>query len=171
MMLLLAGLALASSPWADLDADIRAEQVVPAPPEEVYAHLIDLRTLERIFPERCLSEVRVTEPPKGLGATVELTYHAAAMNRRLLGTLVEAIEPTGPGAGRIDIDHASARGFVTRFLLHPEGEEATRVEMTSYLNPPPWPFRRMFYTRVRPAWTQCYHDALEGLAEVVGGDG
>ena len=35
--------------------------------------------------------------------------------------------------------------------------------MTSFIDPPPWPFAKSYFTRVRPAWTQCYIDALDEL--------
>lgn len=157
------GLALAGR-WDGHPSDIEAQAVIDAPPEQLYEVLVDLRSLEALLPDHCATDFVYGERTVGEGATVRLTYHADVLHRRLDATLTRAEEPR-----LVDVDHAGNKGFVTRFVLAPEAD-GTRVTMTSFLNPPPWPFRRVFYTRVRPAWTQCYLDALAELQAVVATD-
>ena len=112
MWLVFVATALAASPWAGKNGDIVAERAIDASADAIYEELVDLETLEQLFPEHCATDILYGEQTTGVGATIRLTYHAAAMHRRLEGTLVDAV----PGS-RVDIEHAGQKGFFTRFAL------------------------------------------------------
>ncbi len=161
MIFFLLPMALAGK-WDGAETDIRVERVVPAPPEAVFSHLLDLGHLRAIFPTDCVGLWEPGERTFGEGANAIVRYDMAAMHRKLPMTLVRAEAPR-----LIDLDHLGNRGFVTRWTLTPEGE-ATRVSLVTPLNAPPVPFRGYFQNVVRPEWLACYTRTLENLAGVFG---
>ena len=67
---------------------------------------------------------------------------------------------------RVDVEHRGVTTYTTRFGFTAAGDD-TVVRVTSYLNLPPWPWRRVFENRVRPAWQACHERTLEGLKRQV----
>jgi hypothetical protein len=161
MILMLMPVALAGK-WDGTPSDIQAEQVVSAPPETVFTHLLDLTHLRAIFPTDCVGYWEPGSRSFGEGANAIVRYDMAAMHRKLPMTLSRAEAPRF-----IDLNHPGGRGFVTRFSLTPV-ESGTNVRILTPLNPPPWPFEGYFYNVVRPAWTDCYVRTLQNLAGAVG---
>lgn len=161
MLLLLIPMALAGK-WDGAETDIRAERVIPAAPEAVFSHLLDLGHLRAIFPTDCVGLWEPGERTFGEGANAIVRYDMAAMHRKLPMTLVRAEAPR-----LIDLDHLGARGFVTRWTLaaEPDGT-STKVKLETPLNAPPAPFRGYFQNVVRPEWLGCYARTLENLAGV-----
>ena len=41
---------------------------------------------------------------------------------------------------------------------------ATRVELKTWLAPPPAPFKGVFYKKVLPAWQSCWEQAVANIA-------
>jgi len=157
LLWLAASIALAGpGKWADRNADVSATATVHAPPAVIRKVLTDPHVLEHLYPSSCATDYDYDEP-KDPKATVCLIYTAGPMHRRL-----DAMAPEGKGPTVVQVEHLGNKGFVTRWTLTPE-DDATEVQMSTYLQPPPWPFRRIFYTRVRPAWVQCHVEALQQL--------
>jgi carbon monoxide dehydrogenase subunit G len=160
MVWLLAAVAIAGGKWDGRDPNITAGATLEAPPDAIYAILDDAHAPEQLFPHHCASDFDygVRKAPE---ADVRLTYHLGPLDRRLDATWTRR-DPNR----LVEIDHQGNKGFITRWTLA-EVDGGTRVEVTTFINPPPWPVRRYYYTRVRPAWTQCYLDALEALDGMV----
>ncbi|TNE85751.1 MAG: hypothetical protein EP330_24240 [Deltaproteobacteria bacterium] len=159
MLSLLLATALAASPYADKNADVVASATVPAPPAAVHAALEDLKTFQAILP--CSSDWNFGSVTSGQGASVELTYDVGSMHRRLTAVISKTEAPRV-----VDYDHAGNKGFITRWRIE-EADGGSQVEVTTYLNPPPWPFRKMYFTRIHPQWVTCYDEALAKLPEHV----
>jgi uncharacterized protein YndB with AHSA1/START domain len=158
MLPLVVGVALAASQWEGKDPDVEASVVVAAPADRIFNYLLDLRDLQVVFPEDCIGKWEMGARTFGEGATAYVRYDMAVMHRRLAMTLTHAIGPS-----TIDFDHLGNRGFVTRWTLAPEGD-GTRVTIRTPLNPPPAPFRGVYYRSVQPEWTMCYQRTLTNLA-------
>lgn len=160
LLWLAAALAFAGSGrWAGRDADITATATMAASPAAIRSVLDDPHVLERIFPSDCASDFDY-DHPKDPKAAVRLTYHAAMMHRRL-----DAMAPVVRTPNVVEINNLGNKGFFTRWTMKPEGDR-TEVKMETYLQPPPWPFRRYFYVHVRPAWVQCHVRALDQLGNL-----
>jgi len=164
MVWLLAAVAIAGGKWDGKDSNITARATLEASPDALYAILEDVHSLERIFPEDCASDFDYGER-KAPDADVRLTYHFGPLDRSLDARWTKR-EPNR----LVEIDHFGKRGFITRWTLG-EVEGGTEVEVTTYINPPPWPLKRYYYTRIRPVWTQCYLDTLEALGDLVADPG
>ena len=139
------------------DADIVAVAVLQAAPEELMAMASDLEQLEDLWPEGCTRDWVHGTVHKGPGASAQLVYTMGPMKRRLAVT-VSRVE-----AGRlVELDHAGNRGFTTRFLFTP-GELGTSVELHTWMNLPPKPFRKIYVNKVQPPWQACQAGVLEAL--------
>lgn len=158
MLTFLAIAALASEPGADIVATRRFD----APPESVYAHLLDARRVQASAPDACMRLWEFGGRTEGIGAQFSLTYALEGFRRRLDVSIVAADPPR-----RIEWDHHGKRGFVTRFSIAPDGA-GTLVTLRTYLAEPPWPFRRYYARRVQPAWVACYDELLDNVAAVLG---
>ena len=156
MLILWTGWALAASPYADRNADVAVEGAVGAELAAVQAALEDLEVFREILP--CASDWAPGTSTAGVGASMQLTYDVGSMHRRLTA-VVSRSEP-----GRfVDYDHPGNKGFVTRWMLTEQEAGGTAIELTTFLNPPPWPFRKMYFERIQPMWTECYSEALSAL--------
>jgi len=160
MVWLLAAVAIAGGKWDGRDSNIVARTTVQAPPDAIYAILEDVHALEQLYPHHCASnfDYGTRKAPE---ADLRVTYHLGLMDRRLDARWSRR-EPNR----LVEIDHLGNKGFITRWTLT-EADGGTLVEVTTFINPPPWPVKRYYYTRVRPVWTQCYLDALEALGDRV----
>lgn len=142
--------------------DVFAERTVAAPAAQVYAAVSSLDALARFIDPACATEwSAVATGPDGLAAT-EVTWHLGLLHPRLSVVVDRSEAPRW-----IDYDHRGKRGFITRFTVEPVGEESARVSIHTFIDPPKWPLRRTYDTRVRPSWTACYVDSLERLAGLV----
>jgi hypothetical protein len=148
----------AAGKWAGKNADVVAVRVLPADAPVLYERLLDLETFRAMLPADCAGDWELAEARKGVGAHGTVRYDIAGMHRKLDFVLSETEAPR-----RIDLDHLGNRGFVTRMTLRPV-ENGTEVGLTTYLEPPRWPFTAYFYKKVQPAWVDCYERALQNLA-------
>ncbi len=153
----LIGLALAGS-GDEKSGDVRAEKVIEAPLEVIQAEIDSVKDLVRLFEDDCVTKVSFTPRSDGT-EDLHLTYLAGPMRRSLTAHLLESVP------GRVDFDHPGRKGFVTRVALTELSETHTRVQLTSYLNPPPWPFRKVYFRDVQPAWEACYDEVLQALSD------
>ncbi len=148
-------MSYAESPWAGKSADVAVERTIDASPESLAARLDSTVEIARLMPEECVHSWEHTDPT----GPARVTYQIKAFKRRLTAKL----EIKDPGRV-IELDHLGKKGFVTRFLLT-ETPKGTRVTLTSFLNPPTWPFRKYYYEAVRPDWVVCYEKVLTRLEE------
>lgn len=141
------------------DSDIVATAVLSAEPGRLTAIASDLRQLEALWPEGCTRRWVHGARASGVGASAELVYTMGPMRRRLAVTVsrVEAGE-------LVELDHAGNKGFITRLSLS-AGEVGTAAELHTWIQPPPKPFRKMYFNRVQPAWQACQAGLLDNLGE------
>jgi hypothetical protein len=156
--LLFALAALAIEPSADVVVSRRFD----AAPEAIYAHLIDARNVKAAAPDACMRSWMFPGRTEGIGAQFRVVYALEGWRRRLDVSVVAADPPR-----RIEWDHHGNRGFTTRFTIAPD-EPGARVTVHTYLNEPPWPFRKYYVRKVQPAWRACYTELLENVAAVIG---
>lgn len=162
MLYFLIGVALAGR-WDGYESDVTAWRLIEAEPGAVYAAVSDLRVLEELSPDECAQDWDHGPTSVGEGATASVTYRWDVVRRRLDATITAATPDR-----LVDITHAGNKGFTTRFALE-DVEGSTRVTITSYVAPPPWPFREKYYLTIRPVWTNCYVETLANLAARVEG--
>jgi uncharacterized protein YndB with AHSA1/START domain len=156
--LLVIGSAFAGK-WEGVNGDVVAERDIAAPAAAVYAAVSDLRAFGEVFPDSCADEWVVGAPSAGLGARATVRYDVSMVHRRLPAEITRA-EPDRV----VDVDHAGKKGFTTRFELAPTETGGTHLRMTTFLSPPPWPFRPAYFRKVQPAWRACQAQALDGVA-------
>jgi hypothetical protein len=146
--------AIAQTP-APTSADVQAVATVARPVAQVAARLDSTTDLAELLPQTCVKDWEHGVAPTG---PARMTYRILSFRRRLTGRIVERI----PGQV-IELDHEGRKGFVTRFHLTPVDETHTRVELTTFINPPGWPFRSYYADKVKPLWEACYVEALAAL--------
>ncbi len=153
--LLAIGLAFGGK-WDGVSADIVATKTYNASPEALFSALSDPKKIPGLFPIDCADWEGPFEG-EGVGANTVVTYWAAGWHRKL------ALVVSKADANRVvEFNHPGNKGFTTRFLIEPEGG-LQRVTMTTYLLPPPWPFKPYFYKRVKPDWVDCQQRVLDNL--------
>lgn len=156
LWLLLTTMTVLAGRWDDHPSDVIVHRTIEASPERTFRAVSQFPYVTQLFPERCIEDLAVGSP-----STARLTYHMGPMRRRLTAKVTRA------EVGRlVEIDHEGDKGFVTQFRFEPRGE-STHVTLATWIHPPPWPFRRIYFERVRPAWITCYVEALEELADRV----
>lgn len=155
----LAGAAPAGLPNGMETSDVKASKVLPLSQGAVFNHLLDLRNHQALWSPDCLIKWVHGSVNVGQGANAEVVYVPGLMRRKLAMTLSRA-----KGNRLIDIEHAGNKGFTTRWTLEPEGE-GVRVDVHTYINPPPRPFDRVYFTNVRPKWQVCHDQALVTLEQ------
>ena len=142
--------------------DVVASRVVNASAAQVYSWLLDLEHHEQMWPAGCTKNWEYGTTRAGIGASARLTYRVSMLRRRLTGTLAE-----GDPGRYLKIDHAGRAGFATTWELS-EVDGGTRVEVHTWVDPPPWPLTATYMNRVRPAWKECHRGALDNLAKRLG---
>ncbi len=152
-----AGQPAAAAETAEPDADVVASGLVAAPPEAVYAWLLDLRHQAELWPDYCARNWEFGLVTEGVGASAVVTYTAGGWRRRLAATLSKA-EPNR----RITVDHPGDKGFVTTWTMEPV-EGGTRLEVHTWIQPPPRPFRKLYFSHVRPEWQGCHAQTIGRL--------
>jgi len=164
LLLLLAGLAHAGGDALD-DSDIVATRTVSASDEAIRAWLSDLHNHEKAWPAGCTKKWVYGEKTQGVGASAALVYSPASLRRKLTATLIQVDPPK-----RVELDHAGKKGFVTTWTMAP-ADAGTQVEMHTWIQGPPKPFRRTYANRVHPAWQWCEEGFLENMDKDLKSDG
>jgi hypothetical protein len=147
-------------------ADIVTERVVVPAPADVAAVLSDLARYAIALPPACIGRFVAGTPATGKGARARLRYDMGAMHRTLEMTLSRLdVEDT---RAVVDFDHASNRGFVSRWFLDRQ-EDGTHVKVTTAMNPPPWPFTKYYFDAVKPEWDACQGQIVDNVVKLAGG--
>lgn len=159
MFTALLALHLALSSAFATPEDIVVTATVPADIDQLVDSLSDINTLQRLFPESCVTKWAVGTPATGVGATARVTYKMASMRRRLTMTVQHADNQ------RVDLDHEGNKGFVTRFAFA-SADAGTAVTLTTFITAPPKPFQKIWARDIHPAWTTCWQQTLENLGNL-----
>ena len=162
MITLLAGSAALAGKWDGHSADVRAEREIAAAPAAVTELVRDLATWSTLFPSDCATKWELQDRTAGVGARGRVTYTIASLRR----TLTVAISKDEPGV-LLELDHEGNKGFFTQIRPVASDGGAT-VSLTTFLEPPPWPFRGVFYKKVQPAWVDCHARTLDAIAARAG---
>ena len=160
-LLLLAALPLAhAGKWDDAPTDVVVRADIPAPADRVHRTLADLKSLAELLPADCAKGWAFTSTTRGVGSHARVTYTFGPLKRTLTAQVVN----DEPGRlWRIDHDN-DKKGFFIQFTYPPPtSPDRTTVELTTPLNPPPWPLKGAFFKEVRPAWEDCYQRLLQNL--------
>lgn len=162
MIVVLTSLALAGK-WDGMEADIVAEVTMNAAMPVIREQFEDLHTLD-LYSDDCASERMIGEPSAHVGAPFRVRYDAGPWSRLAEGTISEV------GHQYVDWDHTGRYGFTTRYQFAEDpATSGTVVTMTTFLDMPPWPFRGIFFKRVRPGWAACHHELLTAVAAKLDG--
>jgi hypothetical protein len=143
--------------WDGVSADVTVTKEIAAPGEVVTAQVSDLRSYAQLFPADCATDWELQERTAGVGARAKVRYTIGPMRRSLV-VVISKDEP-----GLFELDHQGNKGFFTQVRAVPSAGGST-VAWSTFLEPPPWPFRGAFYKQVQPAWTDCHTRALQALA-------
>lgn len=155
------GRARGKDRWAGAEADVAASAFVPAPPEKVFAFLLELSNLRIIFGSDCLGKLDLGDRSFGEGASAIVRYDMGLMHRKLAMTLSRAEAPE-----RVQYDHLGDKGFLTTWTLKAE-DGGTLLSVATPLNPPPRPLQTYYYTVVQPEWRRCYEQGITNLSRAV----
>jgi hypothetical protein len=142
-------------------SDVVLTRSIEAPAERIHPLVSDLRSLEGLFPADCATGWEHGARSRGVGARARVTYTIGPL-KRTLPVVVIKDQPIV-----VELDHEGNKGFVTQWQLA-GADGTTQVTLGTYLMPPPWPFKGVYYNKVMPAWEDCYQrtlDALEARAE------
>ncbi len=144
--------------------DVVVSRSVRADAGDIYTWLLDLDHHRQVWPEGCTTKWEYGTTTAGIGANARLTYRVAMMRRRLTATVSE-----GDPGRYLKVDHAGRTGFATTWTLNDLGSGQTRVEVHTWVDPPPWPLTATYMNRIRPAWTECHRGLLDNLAREMTG--
>ena len=128
------------------DGDFASVVRVLSDPEQVAARL----------PARC-GRVLSTEG-RGLEASFRIVYTMAWWRRTLDADVTRASVDQG-----VEWDHQGNRGFITRWRTASDDDQ-TNLVVTTWMNPPPWPFKKYYFKTIKPRWELCYREMLDSLA-------
>jgi hypothetical protein len=157
MLWIVCALALAGK-WDGAESDVVVERELTVDVQQTFDLLTDVEALQQLFPEDCVADWALGEPTTGIGANARVTYRMAGMKRRLTLTVSKA-----EAFYVVELDHPENKGFITQWALSEPGPGRAVVQLGTYLNAPPWPFKGYYYNKVQPAWTDCYTRTLDAL--------
>ena len=143
LWLLIANLAVAGNPkpWDGQSPDIVIERQLPVSADVLVPKLADFEFAEAIFPEDCMQDWSHGTTTRGMGAITRVTYHMGSMKRRLTAKVSRVENHV------VEYDHEGKKGFITQWRLKPV-DGGTELSLGTYLNPPPWPFRPVFFNKI-----------------------
>ncbi|MEN0065768.1 MAG: hypothetical protein AAGA48_26755 [Myxococcota bacterium] len=147
--------------WDGAEADVRMTKLLEAPPKEIHLQLDDLREWGALWPEDCATQFSYSAITTGEEALGAVRYTFGPLRRRL-DMKISRDEP-----GHVfEIEHPGNRGWFTQITYRPV-DDGTEVAIFTPLNPPPWPFKSVFFKKVRPAMLDCHGRWLDALAAAV----
>jgi len=145
--------------WDGAMSDVRVTKLLDATPRAIHAELDEVDEYKALWPEDCATDFLVGPGPRG-----RVRYTFGPMRRKL------DLEVTRNEAGHVmEIRHPGKRGWYTQ-LTYEQVDGGTEVVMLTPLEPPPWPFKPVFFNKIRPAMEDCYRRWLDGLAGQVAED-
>lgn len=157
----LIGTALAGK-WEGATSDVSVSKVVAAEAEAIHAKLVDWHAWQDLMPIDCAREWEFQGDRTGLGARATAMYTYGPMHRRLEGVITKD-EP-----GRVlETELAGRKGWFTQ-VRYAAAEGGTLVTLSSPVTRPKWPLTGVFFSKVRPAWSTCYEQTLDKLADTFG---
>jgi hypothetical protein len=162
MWVLMLQVGFAASAWDGHDASVRVEKRVSASPASLYNEVNDLQSLSEIFPATCVQDWALSGQTAGLGARGRVTYRFEKLKRRLTVTISKT-----EASRYVELDHLGSKGFISRWLMV-EDEDGTVLSLETFMNPPPWPFKRYYFEKIQPKWQACYALTLDNLVDRVG---
>lgn len=155
--------AALAGPFDGLESDVSVTRDFPASPADVHRMTADLAVYRDLFPEECAKDWLVRQPTRGVDATLDVRYTFGPLKRKLTAVVTKET----PGV-LFQIEHKGPRGWFTQFRLEPgNSATTTRVTLLTPLTAPPWPLKRIFFRRVRPAMQACYEQVLATLHQRV----
>lgn len=155
-MLAWVGVALAGR-WEGTPADVEVTRTVPLSVEAVHEKLSRWSGWAAMLPEQCASEWEIYGDQQGVGAQATALYTIGPMRRRLVGVITQEV----PGQS-LTTELQGKKGWFTQvtYATVPEGAQVT---LRTPLSPPKWPITGLFFRKVKPAWEECYAQALDAL--------
>ncbi|MCB9781283.1 MAG: SRPBCC family protein [Alphaproteobacteria bacterium] len=145
----------------DWNGDIVATITLSAAPDAVTDWVSDLRN-QQVVLRGCTDKWEHGTKHVGVGASAVLRYTAGPFKRKLTATISEV----KPGR-QVVVDHPGNKGFVTTWTAT-DVQGGTELELHTFLNLPPKPFRKVYVRKVQPVWGVCYDVALQGVAQRIG---
>ena len=145
---------------AQESSDIEATRAFSGDAAAVMQVLSDVERLPALFPPTCTR--KWDGKGAGIGSRFEVTYTMGWWKRRLEATVTRVDSHQG-----VEWEHHGRKGFITRWTVEPS-EEGGLIRVKTWMQPPPWPFKRTYYRRIKPKWELCYRQALDVLVQQVG---
>ena len=143
--------------WDGAESDVRVTRLVDAEPRVIHEQLDDLREWTGRWPEDCATQAELGPTTTGAEASAAIRYTFGPLRRRL-EMRVSRDEP-----GHVfEIEHPSKRGWFAQ-VTYQQVDEGTEIVLLTPLNPPPWPFKGVFFRKIRPAMEDCYRRWLTGI--------
>ncbi len=147
----------AAGKWDGAETDVEVTKLVELEPDAIHAKLDDLAKWAARWPDDCATQWEPGPTTASTEGTGTIRYTFGPLRRRL------DLEVTRDEPGHVfEIEHPGKRGWFTQ-VTYRRVDEGTEVVMLTPLNPPPWPFKPMFFNKIRPAMADCYERWLEGL--------
>lgn len=155
--------AAVAGPFDGLESDISVSRTFPTTADEVHRMTADLAIYRALFSEECAKNWLVRQPTTGVDATLDVRYTFGPLKR----SLTAVVTKDTPGV-LFQLEHKGPSGWYTQFRFE-EGDspDTSSVTLLTPLTPPPWPLKRIFYRKVRPAMQACYETALDTLLQRV----
>lgn len=144
---------MASLSLAQETSDIEASRPFSGDAASIVQRLSNPEQFALVLPEDCAR--KWSSDGVGIGSRFQVTYTMGWWKRRLEATVTRANTEQG-----VEWDHHGNKGFITRWTF----DEGT-IRVKTWIQAPPWPFKRAYFKRIKPRWELCYRRALDTLVE------
>ncbi|MEM6927824.1 MAG: SRPBCC family protein [Myxococcota bacterium] len=159
MGMVLVGVAVAGK-WDASPTDVEVTRLFDASPGELHEQVDDLAEWAARWPEDCATQWEPGPTTAGAEGTGTIRYTFKPLRRRL------EMRVTRDEPGHVfEIEHPSKRGWFTQ-LTYRKVDEGTELVLLTPLNAPPWPFKPVFFNKIRPAMEDCYRRWLDAIPEI-----
>lgn len=139
--------------WDDRETDVRVTKLIASPPRAIHEALDELAEWKARWPDDCATDFTV-----GPAQTGSVRYTFGPLRRKLDMKVIRN------EAGHVfEIEHPGKRGWFTQ-VTYREVDAGTEVALLTPLEAPPWPFKPVFFNKIRPAMEDCYARWLDGVA-------
>jgi hypothetical protein len=151
--------ALAGDRWQGLEGDLHATADVAVSTTDVTAIFADVPRAAKLFDASCADHWRFAFPGTP-AAPPEVVWSPSWVHRKLK-VVVDAQRP----GQRVTWDLEGRKGNQGFYLVVDvvPREGGSTVTLSTPLDPPGWPLRRLFFRTIRPAWAACYAAVLGHL--------
>jgi hypothetical protein len=155
MLWVLAAAAWAGK-WDGQSLDVEVTRDVAVPKAQLVPMLSDWRTWQARFP--CASEWELQANTSGLDARARALFEIGPKRKRFVTVFRTANE------NEIKWEADGRTGWFTQATFGATTDTTTSVTLRTPLTAPKWPIKGIAFTKVKPAWEQCYADFLGNLA-------